>query len=157
MDLSAPINASVNDGIDKDMCSISYITIDQIVDKLLQLGRGALMGKVDINQAYRIVPVHQDDRHILGVQWEGQVLVDKVLPFGLRSAPLIFTALADALQWIMTNRGVSPVVHYLDDSITLGAPLSPQCQTNLDGISQTCHDTGTPLEEEKCLPQSSHS
>ena len=87
------------------------------------------------------------------------MLVDKILPFGLQSAPLILTALADALQWIMTNRGVSPVFNYLDDFITLGAPLSPQCQINLDGISQTCDDTGTPLEEEKCegLPQSSHS
>ena len=102
VDLSSPSNASVNDGIDKNMCSVSYVTIDQIVDKLLQLSPRA---KADIKQAYRIVPVHPDDRHILAVQWEGQVLVDKVLPFGLRSALLIFTALADTLQWIMTKRG----------------------------------------------------
>ena len=57
--------------------------------------------KVDIKQAYCIVPVHPEDRHLLGVQWEGQVHVDKVLPFRLRSAPLILTASADALQWIM--------------------------------------------------------
>ena len=31
------------------------------------------MAKVD---TYRIVPVHPEDRHLLGVQWEGQVLVD---------------------------------------------------------------------------------
>ncbi len=77
------------------------------------------MAKADIKQAYRIVPVHPDDRHLLCVQWG---VADKVLPFGLRSAPLI--ALADALQWIM---GVHPVAHYLDDFITLGPPHSPQC------------------------------
>ena len=150
VDLSSPHNASVNDGIDKDMCSISYTTVDQIVEVLLSLGRGALMAKADIKQAYRIVPVHPDDRHLLSVQWEGQVLVDKVLPFGLRSAPLIFTALADALQWIMTRRGVYPVFHYLDDFITLGTPDSLHCQHNLAGIMNTCKDTGVPLEEEKC-------
>ena len=94
VDLSSPC---VNDGIDRDMCSISYITIDQVVDIILQLGHGALLAKVDI-KAYHLVPVHPDDRHLLGVQWDGQVLLDKVLPFGLRSAPLIFTAVADALQ-----------------------------------------------------------
>ena len=155
VDLSSPMNASVNDGIDKDMCSISYITIDQVVDVIVQLGHGALMAKVGIKQAYRIVPVHPDDRHLLSVQWEGQVLLDKVLPFGLRSAPLIFTAVADALQWIMENKGVHPVFYYLDDFITLGLPLSPQCQRNLEGIIHSCQSTGTPLEEDKCEGPSS--
>ena len=150
VDLSSPSNASVNDGIDKDMCSVSYVTVDQVVDELLRLVPGALMGKVDIKQAYRIVPVHPDDRHLLAVQWEGQVFVDKVLPFGLRSAPLIFTAVADALQWIMSKRGVSPVFHYLDDFITLGPPQSAKCQRNLESIIETCKLTGTPLEEDKC-------
>ena len=74
------------------------------------------------------------------------MLLDKVLPFGLRSAPLIFTAVADALQWIF---------HYLDDFITLGPPLSPQCQRNLEGIIHSCQSTGTPLEEDKCEGPSS--
>lgn len=76
---------------------MSYVTVDQVVDELLRLGPGTLMGKVAIRQAYRIVPVHPDDRHLLAVQWEGQLFIDKILPFGLQSAPLIFTAVADAL------------------------------------------------------------
>ena len=98
-------------------------------------------------QAYRIVPVHPDDRHLL---CGGQIIADKVLPFGLRSAPIIFTALADALQWIMARKGVHPVAHYLDDFITLGPPHSLQCSRNLEGIIRTCNYTGTPLEESKC-------
>ena len=69
------------------------------------------MAKADIKQAYRIIPVHPEDRHLLGVQWEGQVLVDKVFLFGLRSAPLISTVVADALQWFMESKGVGPVFH----------------------------------------------
>ena len=109
------------------MCSISYITTDQIVDGILHLGHGAPMAKVDIKQAYRIVPVHPEDRHLLGVQWEGQVHVNKFLPFRLRSAPPILTALADTLQWIMQKRGVSPVFHYFDNVIT------PRSSLNLEG------------------------
>ena len=58
VDLSSPNNASVNDGIDRDMCSVSYITVDQIVDEILRLGQGTLMAKADIKQAYRMVPVY---------------------------------------------------------------------------------------------------
>ena len=34
--------------------------------------------------------------------------------------------------------------------ITLGPPLSPQCQRNLEGIIHSCQSTGTPLEKDKC-------
>ena len=66
------------------------------------------MRKMDIQQAYRNIAVAPEDWHFLGMKWQGkEVYIDKVLPFGLRSAPLIFSAVADALQWIMTQQGVT--------------------------------------------------
>ena len=56
------------------------------------------MAKMDIKIAFRVVPVHPDDRMLLGMMWDGHYYVDGVLPFGLRSAPKIFNALANALQ-----------------------------------------------------------
>ena len=79
-----------------------------------------------------MVRVNPADRWLLGMRW---VFVDKVLPFRLRSAPLIFSALADALAWVMVQRGVSFVDHYIDDFITLGAPMSSQCASNLHVMS----------------------
>ena len=53
-------------------------------------------------------------------------MVDMVLPFGLRSAPIIFTSIADLVEWILVhNYGVDFLRHYLDDFFTLG-PLSSQ-------------------------------
>ena len=54
-----------------------------------------------------MVPVNPTDRWLLGMRWKDQVFVDKTLLFGLRSAPFIFSAVADALAWIMKQRGVS--------------------------------------------------
>ena len=61
-----------------------------------------------------MVSVHPRDRHLLGMVWEGALYLDTALPFGLRSAPKIFNALADGLQWILEEQGVE-VIHYLDD------------------------------------------
>ena len=49
------------------------------------------------------MPVHPDDRPLLAVQWGGDILIDEALPFGLRSAPNIFTAIADALMWALKH------------------------------------------------------
>ena len=46
-----------------------------------------LMEKFDLKLAYRNVPVHPEDRWLLGMVLDGQLYVDRVLPFGLRSAP----------------------------------------------------------------------
>ena len=104
---------------------------------------------MDIKQAYRMVPVHPQDRRLLGMRWEGSMYVDKILPFGLRSAPLIFSAVADALQWILRQKGVSFVEHYLDDFITLGKPGTDECASNQELILETCRATGTPIEPGK--------
>ena len=55
------------------------------------------MAKVDIQSAYRIVPVNPQDRMLLGKQWKGKAFLDTRLSFGLQSAPIIFMALADVL------------------------------------------------------------
>ena len=81
-----------------------------------------MLAKVDIEAAYRLVPVHPDDRLLQAMSWEGQTYVDPMLPFGLRSAPKIFIAIADALNWYLQWRGIPEVYHYLDDFIIIAPP-----------------------------------
>ena len=121
--LSAPEGLSVNDGIAKDAFSLHYITIDDAVRQVVKHGRNALMCKVDLKSAFRLLPIHPDDWPLLGCLWEGQYYVDKCLPFGLRSAPALFNRLADALEFVArSNYGVEDLVHYLDDYFFAGPP-----------------------------------
>ena len=59
--------------------------------------------EADLENAYRMVPVHLDDSLLMDMEWKGQWYVNTALSFGLRPAPKIFTALADGLIWIMFN------------------------------------------------------
>ena len=43
---------SVNDGVEKDICSLSYTSVDVVADKALALRRGVMLAKMDIKQAY---------------------------------------------------------------------------------------------------------
>ena len=132
VDLSSPTGESVNDGISRELSSLSYTSVDVVVEHILTLGRGFMLAKMDIKQAYRMIPVHLQDRPLLGMKWQGQVFVDKALPFGLRSAPTIFSAAADTLLWLMHQKGASVIKHYIDDFITAGKPQSEECQRNFE-------------------------
>ena len=66
----------------------------------MSLGIGTKLAKFNIQSAYRLVPVHPEDCYLLGMSWNGQIYVDAALPFGLRSAPKIFTVLVDAMEWM---------------------------------------------------------
>ena len=145
LDLSHPNGHSVNDGISRSLCSLSYTKVDHTVQKILSSGQGTLLAKIDIENAFRNVPVHTDDRHLLGLVWDGKLYIDTVLPFGLRSAPKIFNAIADGLQWIAMERGVTNLDHFLDDFITTGHPRSNECSNNLALLMDTCKILKLPL------------
>ena len=149
VDLSAPEGHSVNDGIREDWCSLSYVTVDDAVSAVQRLGQGAQLAKVDIRSAYQIVPVHPDDRPLLGMMWEGALYVDTALPFGLRSAPKIFNSVADAVEWVVRGHGVSELFHYLDDFLVVGAPNSMECAEHLTTLLAIFNDLNIPVATEK--------
>ncbi len=149
VDLSFPVGGSVNDGISRDLASLSYVKIDDLVNLILALGRNCLLAKLDIKSAFRIVPVHPADRHLLGMRWRDKLYVDSVLSFGLRSAPKIFNALADALEWVLQDHGVRFVRHYLDDFMLMGPPGSNECSQAIEMTNSICELLGVPLAPEK--------
>ena len=136
LDLSFPKSKSVNDGIPKDLCSLHYITVDDAIRQIIASGKGALLAKADIKSAFRLLPLHPTDRHLLGMLWNDELYIDTCLPFGLRSAPKLFNILADFLAWILQHQGVSPIFHYLDDFLIISLPASNTCQQHLNHFSK---------------------
>lgn len=151
INLSAPQGASVNDMIPPELCSPRYPRLDEVAAIIMSLGPGTLLAKLDLESAYRLVPIHPRDRSLLAVKWEGGVYMDGSLPFGLRSAPKIFSAVADALLWIMFKRGVECGVHYLDDFLVAGPPGSPRCASSLGAALETCEILGVPVAAHKTV------
>ncbi len=149
MDLSFPRGTSVNDGISPEVCSLQYTSVER-VDRVVQnMGTSALPAKLDVRAAYRLVPVHPVDRELLGIRWGDTCYVDGMLPFGIRSAPKIFTAVADTLEWCLRQRGVAGVDHYLNDYIVIGPPNSSECRESLTTILSVCESLGVPIATEK--------
>ena len=141
LDLSSPDGHSVNDGIKKDPFTVQYMKVDDIIDGIMSLGRGTLLAKFDVESAYRIIPIHPNDRYLLGMQWQGNYFVDMALPFGLHSAPYIFSSVADLMELVLKKQ--------YDDFHTLGPPNSQTCQRNLDTCIQQFQNWGIPFHTDK--------
>ena len=148
-DLSCPRSSSVNDGISPDLCSLRYASVDDTISIVRRLGSNTLLIKLDIKDAYRMVPVHPADYHLLGISWRDQVYIDRALPFGLRSAPKLFNAVADFVAWVLVKQGVNHLLHYLDDFLLLVPPHSNQGEVVLRCALQTLKALGIPVAVHK--------
>ena len=113
------------------LCGLSYIIIDNTIQKLLELGPNTLLAKIDIRNTIRLLPVHPADCHLLNMEWNKYIYINICLPFGLWSASKLFNTLADLLARIAEQQGVSLSLHYLDDFFTMGPASSTPCQENL--------------------------
>ncbi len=70
MDLSSPKGHSVNDAISSSLSSLKYAAVDQAVQMIQLAGQGALLAKIDLQNAYRVVPIHPIDQPLLSLRWE---------------------------------------------------------------------------------------
>ena len=95
LDLSWPLNTSVNTGIDKSLhegveFALQYPTVDHIASLIARKGPGCLIYKCDLRKAYRQFYVDPFDFPLMGFQWNNCYYFDVVLPMGLRSAAMAF-------------------------------------------------------------------
>ena len=85
IDLSWPIGHSVNSGVDNDHYLgkdfvLTYPSVDNITDKVLKLGKGCQIFKVDISRVFCHVPIDPGDLNLLGLYWDNN-FIDWSLPF----------------------------------------------------------------------------
>ena len=72
----------MNDAIAVDCYHLHYTLVLEADTVIHHLGKGMLLAKIDLHQAYRMVPVHADDHFLLGIQWQDNTFLDMALPFG---------------------------------------------------------------------------
>ena len=129
IDLSSPhkskLHSSINELIDKDQCTLSYVRIDDAINKICEFEKGAILCKFDIKDAFKHCPIRKDQWHLFLVRWNGMYYVMTRLAFGCRSSPRIFDNLAQALCWIASNNyNIRCIFHPLDDFLTIDLPIS---------------------------------
>ena len=81
---------------------------------LSSVEKGDYAFKIDLQDAYFHVPIHPSSRKYLRFAFENRVYQFQVLPFGLNTAPQVFTHLGHTVSAYLHRQGFS-VIPYLDD------------------------------------------
>ena len=123
---------SINSSISKEDFSLHYVTIDNVIEGIKRFGQGCFLAKTEFESAFRLIPVHKDDYELLGMFCNGKSYYDKVLPFGLRSAPFLLTSfltLSSGFYEIKCH--ITFVCHILDDFLIIEPPSSSPPYDNI--------------------------
>ena len=129
--LSYPKGNSVNDGISREHSSVHYANIYKAIRRIKHSGVGSYLAKTDVKSAFRILPVHPQDYHLLGLKWKDQYYYDKCTPMGCASSCKTFKSFSTAVEWIAQEKlGIANLLHLLDDFLLI-QPTEDQCSKSL--------------------------
>ena len=76
------------------------------------------MTKVDLKDAYFMIPIASSQRELLQFQWQGTTYQFNCLPFGLSSAPWVFTKTTRPIVTILRSLGLRMII-YIDDILIM--------------------------------------
>ena len=89
-----------------------------LVKDILQ--EGDWMVKLDLKDAYFSVLIHQEHRQYLQISWKGMIYQFNCLPFGLSSAPRVFTkTMRPVIAWL--RQLGCRIITYIDDNLIMAS------------------------------------
>ena len=93
---------------------IPHFRMHTISSVLSTVERGDYTFKIDLQDVYFHVLIYPDSRKYLHFAFENKVDQFRVLPFGLNTAPRVFTCLGHTVQAYLHRQGISVILN-LDD------------------------------------------
>ena len=135
--------------IPSELASVTYVTIQDAITFIQSTDQTVLMAKVDIESAFRIIPILPADRPLLVrviiITWTRFCRWDVVVHAQyLKHSVQHFSGFSE------TKLHVTAMVHFLDDFLLL-ATSKRNCAADLTAFESLCRQTGVPLAAEKTI------
>ena len=109
----------------------------------------AWLASIDLKDAYYTLPVHPEDRKFLCFRWNNDIYKFTCLPFGLSSAPWLFTKTLRPIFAKFHEEGFQGF-GYIDDSFII-AETFEECQQAVSFLGNLFTDLGFRVNTEKSI------
>ena len=144
LNMSYPEGSSFNDNLDVDVLpKVKMSSARQFGQSVLRAGKGALMSKMDMRDAYKHVPAKVEDFRLQGMQWLGAYFVDTQQIFGQASAVPNFDGFAETTLDITLAECKIPkdLVHRILDDVANVVPAGSEWgQEFVQKYKENCED-----------------
>ena len=107
------------------------------------------MTKVDLKDAYFMVPIATNQRRLLCFQWQETTYQFNCLPFGLSSAPWVFTKITRPIVTILRTMGLRMII-YIDDVLIM-AESEAMAREHTAALIFLLENLGFTINYPKCL------
>ena len=109
--------------------------------------RGDFMCKIDLSKAFFHIPIHKQHRKYLNFYWKGNLYRFTCLPFGVTSAPRVFTKLLRSVMGVLRRKGIILVV-YIDDILVIAATMK-KCRSDTQEVIRLLEKLGFMINVKK--------
>lgn len=109
--------------------------------------RDCYMSTLDLKDAYYLVPIIESDKKFLRFRFNGDLYEFACLPFGLNTAPYVFTKLMRPVVGHLRQQGFISVI-CIDDLLLLGDSFS-ECAENRDATCSLLEKLGFLINKKK--------
>ena len=107
----------------------AHFKMEHLRSILPHLRQGMWATSIDLSDAYLHVPLHPDHRRFVTFAFEGTQYMFRALPFGLSTAPRVFTRITRVMAAYIRRRGIR-IFMYLDDwLIVADDPVAAEAHT----------------------------
>ena len=152
-------NISLNDFVDPEFKTVKYSSTRDRVEFIDHLGRKSWIWVVDMQDAYKAVPIRASQRKFFGFEYCGMVFVFASLSFGLASACQIYSKFAEAVRQLAVEQNPEIfkdglrhlLMNYLDDFWD-GSSDYETAKLQFDTFIKLLEVLGIPTRDKKCHP-----
>lgn len=109
-----------------------HFKMEDLKTAIRLISPNCFMATIDLEDSYLLVPVNILYRKYLRFSFQGKIFEFCALPFGLSSAPYIFTKLLKTVAASLREKGFLSII-YLDDFLLIG-DTRQECNRNVTGM-----------------------
>ena len=136
-----------------EFISKNHFKMDHLEVATQMLFPGAWLASIDLKEAYYAIPIAEEDQKFLCFQWKERYFKFKCMPFGLSSAPWIFTKTLKPIFSKFHDAGFEGF-GYIDDSFIIGESKE-ECALAISYLTDLFVRLGFRINVEKSVLQPS--
>ena len=114
---------------------------------------GELVSSIDLSDAYLHIPIHPNSRKYLRFCHRSQVFQFTSLPFGLATAPQVFTMIVKEVKLMALSRGLevytSPIPGLISNNWVIRSQSQEEAQVNTQAVVDLTQSLGWIINQEK--------